>query len=82
RCKKVRTIALMTHERPPTFPDIPTTKEAGIDWTYQNWFARGPEGHPPGPPPEAVRGGAEGDGPPECLGGHEGARHHARLGQA
>ena len=36
---RVRTIALMTAERPPTFPEIPTTKEAGVDWTFQNWFA-------------------------------------------
>jgi tripartite-type tricarboxylate transporter receptor subunit TctC len=44
---KVRTIALMTAERPPTFPDIPTTKENGIDWTFQNWFALvGPKGIP------------------------------------
>jgi tripartite-type tricarboxylate transporter receptor subunit TctC len=44
---KVRTLALMTSERPPTFPDIPTTKEAGIDWTYQNWFAlAAPKGIP------------------------------------
>src|SRR3712207_3962528 len=45
--RKVRTIALMTDQRPPTFPDIPTTKEAGIDWTYQNWFAlAAPKGIP------------------------------------
>jgi len=37
--RRVRTLALMTDERPATFPDIPTTKENGIDWTYQNWFA-------------------------------------------
>jgi tripartite-type tricarboxylate transporter receptor subunit TctC len=44
---KVRTLALMTAERPPTFPDVPTTKEAGLDWTYQNWFAlAGPKGIP------------------------------------
>ena len=36
---KVRTIALMTAERPATFPEVPTIKEAGLDWTYQNWFA-------------------------------------------
>src|SRR5215204_2588209 len=36
---KVRVLALMTSERQATFPDIPTTKENGIDWTYQNWFA-------------------------------------------
>jgi len=45
--RKVRTIALMTDERPATFPDIPTTKENGIDWTYQNWFAlAAPKGIP------------------------------------
>jgi tripartite-type tricarboxylate transporter receptor subunit TctC len=44
---RVRTIALMTEERPATFPDIPTTKEAGVDWTFQNWFALvGPKGIP------------------------------------
>jgi tripartite-type tricarboxylate transporter receptor subunit TctC len=44
---KVRTIVLMAEERPPTFPDIPTTKELGIDWTYQNWFAlAAPKGIP------------------------------------
>ena len=44
---KVRTIALMAEERPATFPDIATTKESGIDWTYQNWFALvGPKGIP------------------------------------
>jgi tripartite-type tricarboxylate transporter receptor subunit TctC len=36
---KVRTIVLMTNERQATFPDVPTTKEAGLDWTYENWFA-------------------------------------------
>jgi tripartite-type tricarboxylate transporter receptor subunit TctC len=45
--RKVRTLALMTEERPATFPDIPTTKENGIDWTYQNWFAlAAPKGIP------------------------------------
>jgi tripartite-type tricarboxylate transporter receptor subunit TctC len=45
---KVRTVGLMTAERPPTFPDIPTTREAGLDWTYQNWFAlAAPKGIPP-----------------------------------
>jgi tripartite-type tricarboxylate transporter receptor subunit TctC len=44
---KVRTIALMTAERPATFPDVPTTKENGVDWTYQNWFAlAAPKGIP------------------------------------
>jgi tripartite-type tricarboxylate transporter receptor subunit TctC len=45
---RVRTLGLMTAERPPTFPDLPTTKEAGIDWTFQNWFALvAPKGVPP-----------------------------------
>lgn len=44
---RVRTLALMAEERPPTFPDIPTTKESGVDWAYQNWFALvGPKGIP------------------------------------
>jgi tripartite-type tricarboxylate transporter receptor subunit TctC len=44
---KVRTIVLMTEGRPATFPDIPTTKENGLDWTFQNWFALvGPKGIP------------------------------------
>ncbi len=44
---RVRTIAVMTEDRPATFPDVPTTKEAGVDWTFQNWFALvGPKGIP------------------------------------
>jgi tripartite-type tricarboxylate transporter receptor subunit TctC len=36
---RVKTIALMTAARSPIFPAVPTTKEAGVDWTYENWFA-------------------------------------------
>jgi tripartite-type tricarboxylate transporter receptor subunit TctC len=36
---KVKTLALMTAARPSTFPNVPTTKEQGVDWTYENWFA-------------------------------------------
>ena len=36
---RVRTLLLMTNERHPSFPDVPSAKEAGLDWTYQNWFA-------------------------------------------
>ncbi|KRE00374.1 hypothetical protein ASE63_09945 [Bosea sp. Root381] len=44
---RVRTILLMTEERHPNFPDVPSAKEAGLDWTYQNWFAlAGPKGIP------------------------------------
>lgn len=44
---RVRTILLMTEERHPSFPDVPSAKEAGLDWTYQNWFAlAAPKGVP------------------------------------
>ena len=44
---RVRTILLMTEERHPNFPDVPGAKEAGLDWTYQNWFAiAAPKGVP------------------------------------
>jgi tripartite-type tricarboxylate transporter receptor subunit TctC len=36
---RVRTILMMTNERHPSFPDVPSAKEAGLDWTYENWFA-------------------------------------------
>ena len=36
---EVRTLAIMSEERSPAFPDIPTVAEAsGIDWTLSNWF--------------------------------------------
>lgn len=44
---RVRTILLMTSERHPNFPDVPSAKEAGLDWTYENWFAlAAPKGIP------------------------------------
>jgi tripartite-type tricarboxylate transporter receptor subunit TctC len=44
---RVRTILLMTTERHPSFPDVPSAKEAGLDWTYENWFAlAAPKGVP------------------------------------
>lgn len=36
---RVRVLALMSDQRSPAFPDIPTIKESGIDWTFSNWFA-------------------------------------------
>lgn len=37
---QVRTLAVMLDERSPTFPDVPTVKEAiGADWSYANFFA-------------------------------------------
>jgi tripartite-type tricarboxylate transporter receptor subunit TctC len=44
---RVRTILLMTNERHPSFPDVPSAKEVGLDWTYENWFAlAAPKGIP------------------------------------
>jgi len=44
---RVRTILLMTNERHPNFPDVPSAKEVGLDWTYENWFAlAAPKGVP------------------------------------
>lgn len=44
---RVRTILLMTDEPHPNFPGVPTSKDAGLDWTYQNWFAlAAPKGVP------------------------------------
>lgn len=44
---RVRTILLMTSERHPNFPDVPSAKEIGLDWTYENWFAlAAPKGIP------------------------------------
>lgn len=44
---RVRTILLMTNERHPNFPDVPSAKEAGLDWVYENWFAlAAPKGVP------------------------------------
>jgi tripartite-type tricarboxylate transporter receptor subunit TctC len=45
---KVRSLAVMSKDRNPAFPDVPTLKEAtGIDWTLGAWrgFA-GPKGLP------------------------------------
>jgi len=47
---KVRSLAVMSTERNPAFPDVPTLKEAaGLDWTLGAWrgFA-GPKGLPEG----------------------------------
>lgn len=44
---RVRTLLMMSDERHPNFPNVPSAKEAGIDWTYQNWFAlAAPKGIP------------------------------------
>ena len=44
---KVKAIALMADERSPNYPDLPTLKEQGIDWSLTTWrgFA-GPKGLP------------------------------------
>jgi tripartite-type tricarboxylate transporter receptor subunit TctC len=35
---KVRAIAAATPERIPQMPDVPTFKEAGLDYVYDSWF--------------------------------------------
>jgi tripartite-type tricarboxylate transporter receptor subunit TctC len=48
---KVRPLAIMAAEKDPKFPDVPTLKELGIDWTCGAW--RGIAA-PSGTPPEIV----------------------------
>ncbi|PID55843.1 hypothetical protein CSB45_14125 [candidate division KSB3 bacterium] len=37
---EVRVLAIMSEERSPAFPDVPTVKEAaGLEWTLANWFS-------------------------------------------
>ena len=37
---EVRQLAIMSEERSPAFPDVPTVKEAvGLDWSLSNWFS-------------------------------------------
>ncbi|MBE9605457.1 tripartite tricarboxylate transporter substrate binding protein [Acetobacteraceae bacterium H6797] len=36
---QVRVLAVMADERMATFPDVPTLKELGLNWTYANWFS-------------------------------------------
>ena len=33
----LKTLAIMAEERNPDFPNIPTLKEQGIDWSYGTW---------------------------------------------
>jgi tripartite-type tricarboxylate transporter receptor subunit TctC len=35
----VKTLVLMTEDRAPAFANVPSNKEAKLDWTYSNWFA-------------------------------------------
>lgn len=48
---KIRPLAVMADERDPKYPDTPTLKELGIDWTTAAW--RGIAA-PKGTPPEIV----------------------------
>jgi tripartite-type tricarboxylate transporter receptor subunit TctC len=36
---QVRILALMSDARSPAFPDVTTLKEAGVNWSFTNWFA-------------------------------------------
>jgi tripartite-type tricarboxylate transporter receptor subunit TctC len=45
---KVRPLAIMADERDPKFPDVPTLKEMGINWTCGAWRGiAAPQGTPP-----------------------------------
>lgn len=48
---KVRPLAVMADQRDPKFPDVPTLKEKGVDWSCAAW--RGIAA-PKGTPPEIV----------------------------
>lgn len=36
---EVKVLAVMADERSAAFPDVPTLKEVGIDWSLTNWFS-------------------------------------------
>lgn len=36
---EVRILGIMSEERSPAFPDVPTLKESGVDWALSNWFS-------------------------------------------
>lgn len=36
---EVKILAIMSDERSPAFPDVPTLKESGVDWALTNWFS-------------------------------------------
>lgn len=36
---EVKILGIMSDERSPAFPDVPTLKEGGIDWSLTNWFS-------------------------------------------
>lgn len=36
---EVKILAVMADERSPAFPDVPTLKESGTDWSMSNWFS-------------------------------------------
>jgi tripartite-type tricarboxylate transporter receptor subunit TctC len=36
---RVRILMLMADARSPAFPDVPTLKENGVNWSFNNWFA-------------------------------------------
>ena len=36
---EVKILAIMSDERSPAFPEVPTLKESGVDWSLTNWFS-------------------------------------------
>lgn len=37
--EEVRILGIMSDERSPAFPDVPTLKESGVDFSISNWFS-------------------------------------------
>ena len=57
---QVRILALMSDARSPAFPDITTMKEAGVNWSFTNWFALvAPKNLPPAVKQRLVEAGAK-----------------------
>jgi len=36
---RVRVLAVMAEARMSALPEVPTLRESGLDWSYENWFA-------------------------------------------
>lgn len=36
---EVKILGIMSDDRSPAFPDVPTLKESGVDWSMTNWFS-------------------------------------------
>ncbi|MXP63501.1 tripartite tricarboxylate transporter substrate binding protein [Roseomonas sp. M0104] len=63
---QVRVLAVMAEERMSSFPDVPTLRELGVDWTYLNWFSLvTPKGLPAPVRQRLIEAAAKGHARPE-----------------